>query len=288
MFEVRPDILEISKALGEETRFAIFSQIAGAENPLTVKDLVGIFGMHHSAIRIHLNRLEDAGLIVSQKRHTKGAVGRPQLAFLPNPESLSISLPPRNYQFLAQLSLELASRTGVDIEVARSFARDWGRQYMQEVDGGTNLPLDHGLRSICDVLRELGGATEWARENDTGSYLLTERNCPFREFPHDHDELICAMHQAFARGMLAEAVNDDDITWEHVASMRRDGAAACLSRVGRVHGLRLSRRRSAPGRRRSGSRCRRGLQEEVGQKATTSGRWHLRQRWDSTRACWVE
>lgn len=235
MFEVRPDILDISKALGEETRFAIFCQIAGAESPLTVKDLVAIFGMHHSAIRIHLNRLEESGLIVSQKRHTKGAVGRPQLAFLPNPEALSISLPPRNYKFLAQLSLDFASQTGVELEEAEEFASNWGRHFMQDLYGGAKFPFDKALHCVCEELRGLGGSTEWANESGNGSYIVTERNCPFRELPHDHDELVCAMHQSVAQGMLSETV-EDDFTWEHLISMRKNDAAACLSRVDRGNG----------------------------------------------------
>src|SRR5665811_456647 len=72
MYEVRPDILEVAKALGEETRFNIFRRIADAAEPLSVKDLVAELGMHHSAIRIHLGKLEDAGLIYSKKRHIPG------------------------------------------------------------------------------------------------------------------------------------------------------------------------------------------------------------------------
>ena len=156
MFQVRSDILEISKALGEETRFAIFREIAQADVALTVKDLVAIFGMHHSAIRIHLSRLEDAGLIVSEKRHTKGAVGRPQLAFLPNPHALSFSLPPRNYEFIAQLALDYAREDGGDVERAQEFGSEWGRNYVREQEMALPLSFPEGLDVVCDQLTRHG------------------------------------------------------------------------------------------------------------------------------------
>jgi predicted ArsR family transcriptional regulator len=229
MFQVRPDILEISKALGEETRFSIFCEIAQSDTPLTVKDLVAIFGMHHSAIRIHLNRLEDAGLIVSQKRHTKGAVGRPQLAFLPNPRVQEISLPPRNYQFLASLALDYAAREGLDLEQAEEFASGWGRIFVREHRGEGKQPFCDGLSTLCEELRALGGSAEWVTENGAGTYYLKEYNCPFAEMSAEHDALICKLHQSVAEGILSETV-DDGFTWEQLESMRT-GDPHCLTRI---------------------------------------------------------
>jgi predicted ArsR family transcriptional regulator len=229
MFQVRPDILDISKALGEETRFSVFCEIASSEVPLTVKDLVAIFGMHHSAIRIHLNRLEEAGLIISQKRHTKGAVGRPQLAFLPNPHVLDISLPPRNYQFMADLALDYVTREGLDLEQAEEFASVWGRAFVVERRGNGKLSFDEGLSTVCEEMRNLGGTAEWAIENGDGTYVVREHNCPFAELSSEHDELICSLHQSVAQGMLSQTVNDD-FTWEHVTSMRA-GDHHCLTRI---------------------------------------------------------
>ena len=65
--------------------------------------------MHHSAIRIHLARLEEAGLIVSRAVHQQGVVGRPQLVYLPNPTVTNVHAPPRNYELLARVALEYAA-----------------------------------------------------------------------------------------------------------------------------------------------------------------------------------
>lgn len=228
MYQVRQDILDVAKALGEETRFAIFKRIADAKDPLTVKDLVAQLGMHHSAIRIHLNKLEDAGLIVSRKRHRKGVVGRPQLAFLPSPQALSITLPPRNYEFLARLAIDMAAANGAaDDPVA--FGRSWGRTYMRERGRGLDgpLPLQAATNVLRDELVRLGSSARVTRVD--GGYDLAEGNCMFGEVAADYDGAVCLLHQSVMEGMLAE-VCADPFEWEQESRIA-EGATSCLAHV---------------------------------------------------------
>ena len=228
MYEVRQDILEVAKALGEETRFNIFRRIADAPEPLTVKDLVEQLGMHHSAIRIHLNKLEDAGLIYSRKRHNPGVVGRPQLAFLPRQEALSITLPPRNYELLARLVVDMVAANG-SAESTESFGLRWGRDYMRDrgrlVDGP--LPLDEAVGTLVDELHHIGGSAD-LKVTDRG-YELVGTNCVFAEVAASHEPLVCRLHQAVLEGMLTEVCADD---FEWVPRSRIcDGADRCAVRI---------------------------------------------------------
>jgi len=217
MYEVQQEILEVAKALGEETRFNIFRRIADSPEPLSVKELVSEFGMHHSAVRIHLNKLEDAGLIYSKKRRIPGAVGRPQLAFLPSERALSITLPPRNYQLLARLAMDLASAHG-DTGSAEGFGEGWGRGYVRErgrlADGP--FPLDGALDALVDELRRLGASPRSSRVDD--DYQILDTNCVFAELAFDYDPLICELHQAVMRGMLTE-MSADEFDWVHASSI---------------------------------------------------------------------
>ncbi len=61
MFVIPPDTFGTARALADPTRFEVYSRIAEAETPLTVKELTRVFPLHHSAIRIHLRKLEEAG-----------------------------------------------------------------------------------------------------------------------------------------------------------------------------------------------------------------------------------
>ena len=50
-----------ARALGDPTRYAIFSRIAEAANPISVKELNEEFAFNHNAIRQHLAKLVAAG-----------------------------------------------------------------------------------------------------------------------------------------------------------------------------------------------------------------------------------
>lgn len=216
MYQVDPDVLEISKALGEDTRFAIFCQITAARTPLTVKDLVAHFGMHHSAIRIHLNKLEEAGLIISRKRHNPGAVGRPQLTFLPNPRALSISLPARDYRLLSQLLLEFIARAA-EPEKAQEFAHAWGASHVRtrgHLSDGP-LPFDDAVQAFAEEMQILGSTPhDLFVEGTTASF--SQSNCPFLELAQRYRPLVCSLHQALHRGMIVELVGQD-VDWQHVS-----------------------------------------------------------------------
>ena len=226
MYKVRPEVLEVSKALGEDTRFAIFSEIANAATPLTVKDLVAMFGMHHSAIRIHLNKLEEAGLIVSHRLHQKGAVGRPQLAFRANPNTMTMTLPPRDYQMLADLALGFTRSTAYSEDDMTAFGEQWGRRYARDHGIGPDeaRPLDGSMRLFLDELEGMGIVSTWEAVNGGGTLGLA--NCPFGELASRNLPTVCAMHQSVMRGMLEE-ISGGPLQWEQRACQAK-GDPGCV------------------------------------------------------------
>ncbi len=234
MYEVKPDILEISKALGEETRFSIYREIASASRPLTVKDLVARFGMHHSAIRIHLSKLEDASLIVSQKKHNPGTVGRPQLAFLPHPETLSITLPTRNYEFLSDLAMSLI-QSGGGADSAEAFGYQWGGAHVTKADHGWDapVPFDLAVDILIGELNSFGTSIEKSQTAGPAACILEQRNCPFLEVATRHQPIVCTLLRGVARGML-EALTGAEVNWEHQSRLI-DGDDACEVRVSLMH-----------------------------------------------------
>lgn len=228
MYEVPTVVLEVAKALGEETRFDIFRRIASSPEPLSVKELVSQLGMHHSAIRIHLNKLQEAGLIHAKKRHMPGVVGRPQLAFLPSAQALSITLPPRNYELLARLAMDLALARE-DAESPEDFGVHWGRGYMREsgrfADGPA--PLDEALDALMVELRQLGASSNVSRVDD--GYQILETNCVFAELATDHAPLVCSLHQGVMRGMLTE-MSADQFDWRQTSAIC-EGGDSCVTHV---------------------------------------------------------
>jgi predicted ArsR family transcriptional regulator len=230
VYDPDPEILEISRALGDGTRLAIYRRIANSDHPTTVKELVEALGLHHSAIRIHLRKLQESGLIVSAKLGRHGMVGRPELVFTPGHRPVRISLPPRNYEFIAHLALDLATQDHMDPAVAESFGVEWGRRYVRTNGGGHEVPrdLDQALGALCQMLSSLGGDVRMQASNGDG-YALIERNCLFSDLAVQHHPAVCLLHQAAIKGMLSE-LSGSDYMLEQTASLAA-GDDLCVTRI---------------------------------------------------------
>src|SRR5664279_5199609 len=80
----KPTLQTQARALGDPTRHAIFRYLADAVVPVDVAELTEHFGLNHNAIRQHLAKLLNAGLVTEQQS-SSGGRGRPRLNYRINP-----------------------------------------------------------------------------------------------------------------------------------------------------------------------------------------------------------
>ena len=59
----QPDQLTVLKALGDETRFAMYRELARSTTALSAQDLAERLSLHTNTVRLHLERLREAGLV---------------------------------------------------------------------------------------------------------------------------------------------------------------------------------------------------------------------------------
>src|SRR4051812_37520204 len=79
---------EQARALGDPTRHGIFRYVADAGRPVGVAEMTAHFGLNHNAIRQHLAKLLDAGLVVESTVPIAGP-GRPRLVYEIDPAAES-------------------------------------------------------------------------------------------------------------------------------------------------------------------------------------------------------
>ena len=61
--------LDVFKALGDNTRYAIYLELARSAQPLATAEIALTLGLHINTVRPHLERMRDAGLLeVKSKR----------------------------------------------------------------------------------------------------------------------------------------------------------------------------------------------------------------------------
>src|SRR5690348_8400779 len=130
--------LEVLKALGDETRFAMYRELASSTTPLSAQDLADALGLHANTVRLHLERLRDVGLVDVEAIH-RGTVGRPQHRYSLAPGAPGLGFDPPAHVLLAGLLAALAETTGADATAARAAGRSWGRRTAERTRGRSCL-----------------------------------------------------------------------------------------------------------------------------------------------------
>src|SRR6187397_600777 len=114
-----PARLEILKALGDNTRYAIYLELARAPAPLATAQIAETLGLHPNTVRPHLDRMREVGLL-DVTTDARGEVGRPQHRYSLAADAPSLGLEPPTVPVLARMVLAMAERldAGADDAVA--------------------------------------------------------------------------------------------------------------------------------------------------------------------------
>jgi predicted ArsR family transcriptional regulator len=191
--------LEVLKALGDETRFAMYRELATSTTPLSAQDLADALGLHANTVRLHLERLREAGLVDVEAYH-RGTVGRPQHLY-----SLAVGAPglgfdPPAHALLAGLLAAMAEQMGADAEAAKATGRAWG------TEAAKKTPSRSCLDSLAAELDRLG--FQPAADEDVGpdgTARIDFLHCPFRELAEAYPELVCNLHRGLCEGVVAQS-----------------------------------------------------------------------------------
>ncbi len=190
------DRLQVFKALGDNTRYAIYLELARAASPRSTAEVADALGLHPNTVRPHLERMRDVGLLdVEVDSH--GAVGRPQHRYFLAPDSPSLGLEPPTYAVLAGLLANVAANTSPPADDVAGVAREHGRH-------AAAVRAGQGRRSCVEAVN--------AELSDMGFDPVTEDNgttttiafthCPFRELAEAFPDLVCHLHRGMIEGMV--------------------------------------------------------------------------------------
>ena len=191
------DELTVLKALGDETRFALYQELSQATAPLSAQELADALGLHANTVRLHLERLRDAELIEVEAIH-RGTVGRPQHRYFLAPGAPGIGLDPPSHVLLAGLLATLAERVGADADEAADTGYVWGTEAVKRTRTRSCVT------ALEQELARLGfepetTAADGAAEGGTRIEFL---HCPFRELAEAYPELVCNLHRGLCEGVV--------------------------------------------------------------------------------------
>lgn len=192
-----PVRLDVLKALGDNTRYAIYLELVRSPRPRTTAEIAEILGLHPNTVRPHLERMRDVGL-VDVTVDARGEVGRPQHRYTVAPDAPSLGLEPPTMPLLARMVLDLARRVGASVDDAESVGRDEGRRRAVPFSRAPS-----SLEALVTDLDRLGFDPVVSEGDDADTAVVAFANCPFAELAAERPELVCALHQGLVAGFVA-------------------------------------------------------------------------------------
>ncbi|MFN8025063.1 MAG: helix-turn-helix domain-containing protein [Acidimicrobiia bacterium] len=190
-----PADLEVLKALGDDTRYAMYQELARSTSALSAQDLAEALGIHANTVRLHLDRLREAGLVDVEAVH-RGTVGRPQHLYSLAAGAPGLGFDPPAHALLAGLLAAMAERVGADVDDAVATGRAWG------TERGAAARTRDCLGALDAELARLGFEPA-AEADEPGSGRIEFLHCPFRELAEAYPELVCNLHRGLCEGVIA-------------------------------------------------------------------------------------
>jgi len=191
--------LDLFKTLGDNTRYAIYLELARATKPLTTAEIADTIDLHPNTVRPHLERMRDTGL-VEVEVGGRGEIGRPQHRYSLAADAPSLGLEPPVMPVLARMVLSMAERLGAGPDDARAVGSTEGRgralAYRSSPSTLEAIVSDLDLLGFDPVVSDA--------DDDPDAALIAFANCPFGDLATAHPDLVCSLHRGLVVGFVAE------------------------------------------------------------------------------------
>jgi predicted ArsR family transcriptional regulator len=185
--------LDLLKTLGDNTRYAIYLELARSPKALATADIAESLGLHVNTVRPHLERMREVGLLDVQSDN-RGAVGRPQHRYSLAADAPSLGLEPPTFALLARMLLRAAAISGTGADDAADAGREQGRS-----DGARAV----GRPCLDALVRELDRlGFDPTVAGDAAATTVAFAHCPFRELAEANPDLVCSLHRGLIEGFV--------------------------------------------------------------------------------------
>lgn len=196
--------------LGDNTRYAIYLELARTGRPLVTAEIADTLGLHPNTVRPHLERMREVGLL-DVTTDARGEVGRPQHRYSLAPDAPSLGLEPPTMPMLARMlltmSLQLGANPGDAVAVGEAEGRVRAARYANAPSALEALVADLDRLGFDPVVGE--GADD--PDNDEAvAAVVAFANCPFAEVARTHPDLVCGLHRGLVAGFV-EQMGDAEV-----------------------------------------------------------------------------
>jgi len=191
--------IEAIGALRDPRRRAVYAYVSRQRHDVSRDEAAGALSISRSLASFHLDRLVGTGLLQVSFRRLSGregpGAGRPSKLYRRVDRQISINVPERRYELLAQLfagSLHAARGSRVKAglkKAARRFGQALG------ASSRSDRPAT-SLRTLREALDGLGA------EPYADGALVRLRNCPFDTVAAAYPQLVCGTNLSLVEGII--------------------------------------------------------------------------------------
>lgn len=188
--------LDVLKALGDNTRYAIYLELVRSPQPRTTAEIAETLALHPNTVRPHLERMRDVGLLHIDVE-TRGEVGRPQHRYSLAADAPSLGLEPPSTTLLSKMLLRLVEVAGIRGAEAAEIGRAQGAE-----DAARYCDAPSSLEALVSQHDRLGFDPIVADGEDDDTAVMAFAHCPFRSFAETNPDVVCSLHRGLVEGFL--------------------------------------------------------------------------------------
>lgn len=219
-------ISDLTAALGDPTRRAIYIAIRESQEPLTTSKISELFEIHPNVARHHLELLtRDGFLKVSDRSPTGHGAGRPAKAYEATSKEVTVHFAPRRFEMLTEMLFQVLEEVAPDdvSMVAERVGRQYGERLAAEIGGPDQPGYDGAIQAVASAMTGLG----FSVDPDVDGHRLLTSHCPFGETAINHPEVICSLDRGIVAGLFGAMAHPCD----PVVISHKDLADDCVTQV---------------------------------------------------------
>ena len=178
--------------LAQPTRSRLFALLVELKRPAGTVELAERLGLHPNGVRIHLERMEQAGLVERARvRHQRG---RPPDAWTIAADARPGGSAPRAYQDLGRWLARALRSPQRGLRSIEETGRQIGRELAPESTASNPAGFEAALTAL--------GFQPTAKLHEEHGVTFCLGNCPYRDAVRENQPAICALHKGITRGLL--------------------------------------------------------------------------------------
>jgi predicted ArsR family transcriptional regulator len=197
-------ISDLTSALGDPTRRAIYIAVRESAEPLTTSTIANVFEIHPNVARHHLDRLSDDGYLKVSTMKGKGGpgAGRPAKSYEATSKEVSVHFAPQRSEMLVELLMKVLEKVSKDdlSGIAEEVGRQYGKELASEIGVQDETGYDEAVQSVAKAMTGLG----FAMDPDISGQRLLTSHCPFGEAATNHPEVVCSLDRGIVSGLFGQ------------------------------------------------------------------------------------